>query len=244
MTRIRAFAALFAVLALLAGPVAAAASAQGDNAAVAVNDRDGTSIFRFAFSIKRVTDSVVDNTNAAVAYASCDSCQAVAIAIQIVLVASDPDVVSPTNLAIAFNENCNLCTTFAAAYQFVLGGGVRLQFTAEGFERLAKLRSDFRDLGKEDLSPAELDARLEELVAELREVLSTELYELPGGPADGAAGEEAATETGTTATTDTPTTPTTTETAPPPPGTTEPPPATEGTTTTTTETTTETTTTP
>ena len=224
MTRIRAFAALFAVLGLLAGPVAAPASAQGDNAAVAVNDKDGTSIFKFAFSIKRVTDDVVDNSNAAVAFASCDSCEAVAIAIQIVLVASDPDVVSPENLAIAINENCNLCETFAGAYQFVLGGGVRLQFTPEGFQRLAELRSDFRDLGKEDLTPEELAARLDELVAELRDVLSTELRELPGGPEDEeAAGEETeeeATDTETTETTEPP--PTTTESTPAGTETTEP----------------------
>ena len=224
-----------------AGLTAAPASAQGDNAAVAANDRDGTSIFRFAFSIKRVTDDVVDNSNAAVAFASCDSCEAVAIAIQIVLVASDPDVVTPENIAIAINENCNLCETFAAAYQFVLGGGVRLQFTPEGFQRLADLRTDFRDLREEDLTPEELDARLDELVSELRDVLSTELYELPSGPdAEApAAEEETATGTETTETTEpapttTESTPTTTtETAPPATTTETAPTTTESTTTTT-----------
>lgn len=243
MRRITALLVALAICLGAGGLGAAPAAAQGDNAAVATNTKDGTSIFKFAFSIKRVTDDVVDNGNAAVAYSSCDSCQAVALAIQIVLVSSDPSVVSPENLAIAINEDCNLCETLAAAYQFVFGGGdTRLQFTPEGLRRLAELRQAFRDLGKEDLSVEEIATRLDGLVAELREVVHTELIELPGGgPADSGAAPASEASPGTTETG--PTTDTTgTSTEPPPP---PPPPestATEpGTTTESTPTATETT---
>jgi putative peptide zinc metalloprotease protein len=242
MRRITALLATTLAICLGAGGLAAApAAAQGDNAAVATNTKDGTSIFKFAFSIKRVTDDVVDNGNAAVAYSSCDSCQAVALAIQIVLVSSDPSVVSPENLAIAINENCNLCETLAAAYQFVFGGGdTRLQFTPEGLRRLAELRKAFRDLGKEDLGVEEIASRLDGLVAELRDVVHTELIELPGGgpPDSGAEPSAEAAPSDTTDTTPTDTTGTSTEPPPPPPESTSTEP---GTTTETTPTGTETT---
>lgn len=49
-----------------------------DSSAVAVNTRDGSSVFKLSFSVKRVMDSSVDADNAAVAYASCSDCQTVA----------------------------------------------------------------------------------------------------------------------------------------------------------------------
>ena len=48
-------------------------NAGGDNAAVAINTRDGSSLFRLAFKIRRVAGDIVDNQNAAVAYARCNS---------------------------------------------------------------------------------------------------------------------------------------------------------------------------
>jgi hypothetical protein len=67
---------LLALLLALLLPLAAPGQARaedggGDNAAVAINTKDGSSLFKFAFSIKKVLGEVVDNTNAAVAYASC-----------------------------------------------------------------------------------------------------------------------------------------------------------------------------
>ena len=55
------------------------AVASDDTAAVAVNTKDGSSVFRLAFSIKKVAGDVVDNANAAVAYSSCESCRTIAL---------------------------------------------------------------------------------------------------------------------------------------------------------------------
>jgi putative peptide zinc metalloprotease protein len=149
--------------------------ASGDNAAIAINTKDGASVFKFAFSIRNVAGEVVDETNAAVAYSSCEQCETTAIAIQIVLVTGSPSVVTPQNLAIAVNENCTLCETFAGAYQIVLGTGGPVRFTGEGRRRIAEITRSIRRLRREDLSPAELKARLDTLVADLKEVLQTEL---------------------------------------------------------------------
>ena len=111
----RLLAILIAVL--VAGGVSAArpAMAPADNAAVSVNTKDGTTVFKVAFAIRHVMSDVVTETNAAVAYNSCTDCASVAIAFEIVLVEGDPSVVSPTNVAIAYNQDCTACVAVAEA---------------------------------------------------------------------------------------------------------------------------------
>jgi putative peptide zinc metalloprotease protein len=185
-----AVAAILAV-ALLAAAAPASALAQ-DNSAVAVNTKDGSSLFKLAFSIKQVGGEVVDQSNAAVAYSNCTECQTVAIAIQVLIVtAENPDVVTPTNLAIAVNENCDTCTTMALAYQFVVGGA-GLELTAKGRQELARIRHELLLLGKQGLSAAEIRDRTQALVDQLKQVLATELKPKPepgsGGFDQGGAG--------------------------------------------------------
>src|SRR5207244_2113942 len=108
---------LLALLAAFAGP--SLAHATGGNAAIAINTKDDSSLFKFAWAVRHVMSDVVEEQNAAVAYAQCESCQTTAIAIEIVLVESDTTSnVSPTNEALAINQGCTLCDTFASAYQF------------------------------------------------------------------------------------------------------------------------------
>ena len=70
-----ALALLPALLVLPAAPAAAAGGTGDDNTAVAVNTEDGASVFRLAFSIRRVANGVIDETNSAYALASCTDCQ-------------------------------------------------------------------------------------------------------------------------------------------------------------------------
>jgi len=168
---------------LCAVPLAAPAYA-GDTTAVAINTKDGFDVFKLAFQIRRATGDVVDNGNAAVAYASCTSCETVAIAIQVVLISGyDSSTVAPENLAIAINENCDLCQTLASAYQFVLTAEGNLHFTAEGNQRLADIRQALLDLKKSDLPITDIQAKLDALMDELADVLSTEL--VPAGESGG-----------------------------------------------------------
>jgi putative peptide zinc metalloprotease protein len=162
---------------LLAGP-AVPALAQQNNTAIEINTKDGSSVFKFSFSIAKVMNDVVDQTNGAAAVASCDDCRTVAVAIQIVLVGSDPSVVAPENVAIAYNQDCTACETMALAYQFVFGGGGEpLEFTHEGKEQLKEIRKAFHDLKKvqDTLTLEELAAQITALVAQVVEVINTEL---------------------------------------------------------------------
>jgi hypothetical protein len=207
MRRIAVALVLALLLFSLAGAGAAPAPAQ-DNFAVVVNTHDGLDLFRVAFKIVRTTQDVVDQSNAAVAANSCTDCSSTAIALQVVLIFSDPSEVTSTNLALAYNELCSSCVAVAEAYQWVLTTGGVVRFTADGNRRLAEIYRRLRELRNADLTLAELQAELDEIQAEIADILATEL--MPAG-----APEEptttTTTETGTGTTTATTTTePTTT----------------------------------
>jgi putative peptide zinc metalloprotease protein len=198
---------LIAVL-LLAGGVSAArpATAAADNAAIAVNTKDGTTVFKVAFAIRHVMSDVVDETNAAVAYNSCTDCASVAIAFEIVLIEGDASTITPTNIAIAFNENCTTCIAVAEAYQFVLGNGGLVHFDSAGNKMLADIRQELRSLKKRDLTVAELQATLDDISARIADVLANHLVAVgPSRP------NQETTTAATTAPETTTTAPTTTE---------------------------------
>lgn len=202
------------LIALVGAWYSPAALASDDTAAVAVNTKDGSAVFRLAFSIKKVAGDVVDSGNAAVAFASCQSCQTIAISIQVVLVTGDPEVVTPQNFAIAINQNCTSCETLASAYQWVLDTDEEnVRFTPEGRLEINEIRRELRALGRSGESIEVIQARVKELMLRLGDVLRKEL-EPVGRPEDsGSGGEETTTTTPTETTpTVTDTTPTTTET--------------------------------
>jgi putative peptide zinc metalloprotease protein len=222
---------IFIAAALLAAGFSAARPTfahAGDNAAIAINTKDGATVFRIAFAIRHVMGDVVDTTNAAVAYSSCTDCATVAIAIEIVLIQDNASVITPTNIAIAINELCSLCVTVAEAYQFVLTTGGAVHFDAEGNKTLAEIKNRLERLKHANLTIADLQAELDGIQAQIADVLANHLVRA-GPPAKSAAAGTATTDTTTTPT------PTSTETTTTVPTTTA---------TTTTETTGTTTTTP
>jgi putative peptide zinc metalloprotease protein len=168
-----AVAALFAALA--AGAAAPAPALAQDNQAIAVNLRDGAEVLRFAFDVTRVTRGVVDQQNAAVAYASCEECRTIAVAFQIVLVASDPEVVTPENVALAINYECTSCETLASAYQFVFSVPERFRFSKDAKERINEIRHELRRLLRSDAPIAELQAQIDALADELRAVIREDI---------------------------------------------------------------------
>ena len=201
----RALASALVAIVLLAGaPEAGAQERTGDdNLAVAVNTQDGASVFRLAFSIRRVADGVVDQTNTAVALASCSDCQTVALAFQVVLVRGDADVVAPENLALAYNEQCVECVTYASATQIVLGFDGNVRFTSDGYRRLTALHKTLRELEDRaaELSLVELNAEVQAAKAELLDILATQTVVQEPAPPE---------ETTTTSTTSSPSTTSTT----------------------------------
>ena len=191
-SRTKALALVLAV-ALVLTPTASAMAQ--DNTAIVINTKDGTSVFKFAFSISRTMSEVVDQTNAAVAYAECEQCVTVALAIQVVLVMSDPSIVTPTNVAIAINNECNLCSTLASAYQIVLSTGGPVRFTKEGRRRIQELRKRLKELLAAGLPIDQLQAEIDLLVDELKDVIRNELVPV-GSPRDDADDDPESEESG------------------------------------------------
>jgi putative peptide zinc metalloprotease protein len=147
-----------------------------DNSAEAVNTKDGKSVFKLAFEVKKTMDSDVEATNTAIAFASCEDCKTVAAAIQVVLVAGEPSSVDAENVAVAINYDCTECETLAAAYQFVFGTGEEMKFTPEGKRRLNELKQQFKALKQQDdLTLAQLSAAIAAIAGEVAEVVDTEL---------------------------------------------------------------------
>ncbi|HEX8099592.1 MAG TPA: hypothetical protein VF660_05250 [Actinomycetota bacterium] len=173
---------LAGLLAMALGVASAAPAGAADNIAVSINTKDGYSVWSFAFKVTRVMNDVVDESNAAAAASSCTDCQNIAVALQVVLIMGDASVITPTNLALALNVDCTSCETLASAYQWIFTTGGVVRFTAEGNQRIAEIRRAFLELLKnaENLTLEEIQAQIEELTAQLADVLQTEL--VPAGP--------------------------------------------------------------
>jgi putative peptide zinc metalloprotease protein len=220
-------AALVSALGLAGVQPSTALAAGGDTAAIAVNTKDDSSIFKLAFAIKRVAGDVVDNSNAAVSAASCTNCRTVAISIQIVLVTDNPTTETPQNLALALNENCTSCETLAIAYQFVFPTNGPVRFTQAGRKEIHDILKELRAL-RESTDPFDkVDAQVKALMQKLADVLKNELVHVGQGEQDEGddAGDSQQDEPDTlpsdTTTTPTDTTPTvTTDTTPTETGTT------------------------
>ncbi len=181
------------IAASVAVPLAAATAADndgtsesksGDNIAIAVNTEDGTIVFEVAFSVRRVNNGVVDNTNIAAALASCTDCTTVAIAFQAVLVTRDPDILIPQNLALAFNDHCTGCVTYASATQLVFGYSGQVRITGDGRQRLHALRDRLLDLQERaaDLTLSELIAEVDAAEREMLAIFTDEIVELGPTP--------------------------------------------------------------
>lgn len=146
-----------------------------DNLAIAINTEDDSELLDFAFEIRRVAGDVVDNENAAIAFNQCERCRSVAVAIQIVLVVSDPSVVTPGNAAVAVNYQCTLCESLAMAYQFVIGVPPDFRFSGEAMSEIKRIRNEIRRLMRSDLPIPELRARIDALADRLRQVLREDI---------------------------------------------------------------------
>jgi hypothetical protein len=105
----------------------------------------------------------------------CTDCRTVAVAVQAVLVKHNPPTAEPKNFAIAINENCLNCTTYAFAHQYVVTTEDRVVLTERGRDRVAALREQIATVSQSDLSPDDLTVRLRELAAEFRAAIDRDL---------------------------------------------------------------------
>ncbi|HWH33879.1 MAG TPA: hypothetical protein VNT56_00990 [Acidimicrobiales bacterium] len=168
--------ALVVVLAsVLAAGQPAGADGGAKNVVLAHNQRDGREMVRTKLQVARLASPTVAPENLAVARASCSDCRTVGVAVQVVLVTGGGDTLSPQNAAVALNEGCVRCETFAAAYQYVVSADRSVTFSAEGRQRIDQLAAQIDAVAASDLEFPALEAELDRLSAELFAVVDAEI---------------------------------------------------------------------
>jgi putative peptide zinc metalloprotease protein len=149
--------------------------ASTDNAAVASNTTDGRNVFALSLKIVQTDASTVDATNAAVAAASCNDCQTVAISLEGVLVIGNPDTFDPTNIALAINSGCTNCQTLASAYQDVVQYDSRVRITGAGRQEIAAIRQDLQSLRNSGLDILAIQQRVNDDAGRFLAVLKNDV---------------------------------------------------------------------
>jgi hypothetical protein len=131
------------------------------------------------------TDEVTSaNVARAVAH-DCTGCQAIAVAFQAVLVTGNPHTVTPRNIAFAENQTCDGCASFAFAFQYVVSTNGPAHLSAQGNQQVAALRQEVEQDLATDLTPADLNARLEDVGARFKAVVDNEIVKSGYRPHDG-----------------------------------------------------------
>jgi hypothetical protein len=172
-------------VALVSGAPQALAAA--DNSAVAINTKDDNYVWRQAFKITRVSGDTVDESNGAAAVSSCERCRTDAVAFQIVIAMGTASSVTSNNVAIALNQDCLSCATYAGAFQLIVTPHTQMRFTEAGNERIDQIRAEVQVLlNSATFGPTfeEIDAfnaRVDGLFEQLKTVVYTELLEAGGG---------------------------------------------------------------
>jgi putative peptide zinc metalloprotease protein len=167
------------VLALLVVPIGEADAQEdlpeggsgGKNVVLVINQTDGRLASRAGLVLGRASGPTAIPENLASATASCTDCRTVAVALQTVVLISDPDIASPRNAAVAVNAGCTRCQTFAYAWQYVVSTGGPVRFTPEGQQAIADLRAEASALAASDLPFPELVDELDEVATEFRAVV-------------------------------------------------------------------------
>jgi putative peptide zinc metalloprotease protein len=140
-----------------------------------VNRSDGASRVRARSAVPQVDGSTVDNTNIASAYASCTDCRTVAVAVQVVVVEGQVTDFEPGNAAVALNENCLRCQTFAYARQEVLSPGTPVELSDDAVAAIRDLQDQIQSVAQSDEDFAQMSADLDGLTEQVVSVVQGEI---------------------------------------------------------------------
>jgi len=168
--RIAVMVSIIASLSLAGAPQAFASGTGGaDNIVVAQNQTTGALVARAKTSVAHDPGPTVANVNQAYAHASCTDCRTVAVAVQVVLVEGPTTDFRPTNVALALNENCLRCATFAFARQEVLSPGRHIEFSDSAKRAISQIQAQISRVASSsetfDLMTADLDNLTQQLLA-------------------------------------------------------------------------------
>ncbi len=117
--------------------------------------------------------------NAAVAYAACDGCRAVALSFQVVLADRGPRDVDAQNLAVAVNKDCRRCESLAVAYQVVVASPGRTRLSEVGRVGLQYVEVRLRGLARSNKPLPEIRRDADRLMEIVQDIVTEELDARP-----------------------------------------------------------------
>jgi hypothetical protein len=169
-------ACFIAVAVLGAAPASADGLRWGHTNYVAAENSDSTSPVvqaYTAFALDQAGSSVTD-TNVAYAHSfDCTGCHSVAVAIQVVVVEGSPSNYQPQNGAVAINDNCQSCQTFAYAHQYVIQTPVVHVTKVDNgtIEQVLSIQSQISQVAHSSVDFATMSSQLDQLSLNLYNVV-------------------------------------------------------------------------
>jgi len=160
--------------AILALPPLAGAEA-GHNVVTTVNQSDGRDATNDRAVMTVDHGPTVDAENTAVARASCTDCRTVAVAVQVVAVDGNITEFRPVNAAVAVNENCLRCQTYAYARQEVFAVDGEFSLSNAGRDEVQRLEGEIDRVAGSDEPFLEMGAELDGLVVQLGDAVRSEI---------------------------------------------------------------------
>lgn len=148
----------------------------GANNVVQVNNHsDGKLKTKTRADVAHDGGPTVANENLALARASCVDCRTVAVAVQVVLMEATVSDFRPANAAVAVNDNCVRCQTFAFARQELLTADRPVRISDEGAEQVATIEGQIRQVADSSEAFDQMAADLDSLTDQLVTVLQREI---------------------------------------------------------------------
>lgn len=144
-----------------------------NNIVEVVNETNNAMIFRGKIQVNTINGGTVDPGNLAAAYSSCTGCNSLAVALQLNLVEGSPDTVAPENVAVALNEDCTKCYSWADAYQSTISVDDAEDIAEDIEDDVYRLNRKLHRIARmRNLSAAEVQARAEAVIAEFKALVA------------------------------------------------------------------------
>ncbi len=180
--------ACFIAITATAALAPAAANADGfgprDNL-VSLNNSDSSAPMVQASTVGRLAEGNDPVTDTNLAYArsfNCTGCRTVAVAIDVVVVAGSPKNVQPQNVALAVNQNCYSCATFAYANQYLLWTHQNVNIDNGTWYQLARIRSRIDQVARSGEDFPTMNSQLDQLSQQLYDTVAQALANQNSGP--------------------------------------------------------------
>jgi hypothetical protein len=162
-------------VALLQGP---ALADQGEgaqsNIVIAANTTPAQPVVRVGAAVAFDAGSgpVTDANIASARSFDCTGCSTEAVAVQVVVIEGYPSIIAPQNAAVAVNQNCQTCQTFAYASQYVITTHHVTYLSESVREQLAGLVQEIDQVTASGVSFATMSAELDLISAQYYDVVA------------------------------------------------------------------------